>query len=107
MIKGKTTSHHLVYYSVIINHEATAFVAAITVNTNMTVFVNSLIKILYILALNSTLTKRFAAVQEPAKGINFTVIGDYCLTYLCMHLFAQLTSIPVSTNLFRYYAQQF
>lgn len=31
----------------------------------------------------------------------------YCPTYQCMHLFAQLTSSPVSTNLFKNYAQQF
>lgn len=59
----------------------------------MTVFVNSLIKILYILALNSTLTNRFAAVQEPIKGINFTIIINYRrllfivpLTYVCISL---------------------
>lgn len=42
----------------------------------MTVFVNSLIKILYIYkGSDSAPTRRFAAIQEPTKGINLTVIN--------------------------------
>lgn len=48
---------------------------------------------------------------KNTKGIN-TVINYrrllfFCPTYQCTHPFAQLTSYPVSTNCFKYYAQQF